>query len=103
MNVMGDVIFDTLRKREGRSCRPDNVLGFFPELQSPSAGYPVLPVSNVVCLHRTRGYHNSNRSKLHYDIYFCLGGPLYIVELSDSDVKRKAPQRSSFGQQKEFC
>lgn len=41
MNVMGDVIFDTVKKggrREGRSCWLCDVQRFFPELCSPSAG-----------------------------------------------------------------
>ncbi|KAK2895213.1 hypothetical protein Q8A73_014701 [Channa argus] len=40
--------------------------------------------NNVVCLPRTEACHKSNHSKLHHDIYFYMGGPLYIVELSDS-------------------
>lgn len=38
-----------------------------------------------VCTKPT-AYHKSNHSKLHYDIYICMGGPLYIVELSDSKL-----------------
>lgn len=51
-----------------------------------SFGRPLLVIgrtvhvsSDAVCPHRTAAYHQSHRSKLHYDIYFCMGGPLFTL------------------------
>lgn len=90
MNVMGDVIFDT-EKTGGRSRWPNNIPGFFPELRSPSAGWQLALVSfsqSAVMSCFAQNYTASHKKKLHHDIYFCMGGPLYIVELSDSEILR---------------
>lgn len=52
-------------------------------------------VSNeAVCLVRTAACHKSNHSKLPHVIYFCMGGPLYIRELSDSRMLERKVKKS---------
>lgn len=91
MNVMGDVIFDTLRKL-GLIMFWDSFQSFGRPLLVHAGTVFLFPVSNnVVCFAQNCSlYHKSNRSKLQHDIYFCMGGPLDIVELSDSSECKKA-------------